>query len=123
MSVTFKSYGDFHSTRNFLNTLMKKDIVSILKKYGEMGVGYLATATPKRTGKTAASWSYEIKRTKDGYELSWTNSNVQNGLNIALLIQYGHGTRGGGWVEGIDYINPVIKPIFDQLSQELRGGE
>lgn len=120
--ITFESKGDFRSTIVFLKKLLGRDYVGIMKKYGEIGVQYLENATPKRTGKTAASWTYELKQITDGYELSWHNSNVVEGVNIAILIQYGHGTRGGTWVEGIDYINPVIRPVFDQLSQELRGG-
>lgn len=120
--IAFESRGDFRRTTVFLKKLLGKDYAGILKRYGEMGVEYLANATPKRTGKTASSWSYELKRVKNGYELSWHNSNMSEGVNVAILIQYGHGTRGGTWVEGIDYINPVIRPIFDQLSQELRGG-
>lgn len=121
--VTFESRGDFRRISVFLKRLLGRDYVGIMKRYGELGVEYLANATPKRTGKTASSWSYELKRISKGYELSWHNSNVNEGFNVAILIQYGHGTRGGTWVEGIDYINPVIRPIFDQLSQELRGGD
>lgn len=121
--VTFESRGDFRRISVFLKKLLGRDYVGIMKRYGELGVEYLANATPKRTGKTASSWSYELKRISNGYELSWHNSNISEGFNVAILIQYGHGTRGGTWVEGIDYINPVIRPIFDQLSQELRGGD
>lgn len=120
--ISFSSEGDFRSIKLFFKRLMARGYPDILKKYGEIGVARLRATTPKRTGKTSDSWYYEISRTSEGYELSWNNSNVSNGVRIAILIQYGHGTRGATWVEGRDYINPALRPVFDQLSQELRGG-
>lgn len=92
----------------------------ILKKYGELGVQRLAEATPKATGKTSQSWSYEIQRSGNDYTLTWNNSNIAEWVPVVILLQYGHGTRGGTWVEGRDFINPAIRPIFEELSRELR---
>lgn len=92
--------------------------MEILKKYGEIGVEALAAATPKDTGTTAASWRYEIVKKRDGYSLYWCNDNVHNGVNIALILQYGHGTGTGGYVKGMDYINPAIRPIFDAIAND-----
>lgn len=92
---------------------------SILKKYGEQGVKALSEATPKDTGKTAASWSYKISNTSKGFKLDWTNSNTNQGVNIALIIQYGHGTSTGAYVQGRDYINPALKPIFDEIANAV----
>ena len=90
----------------------------ILDKYGHAGVSALAGATPMESGKTANSWTYEIE-TKGGYStITFLNTNVNNGVNIALILQYGHGTGTGGWVEGRDYINPAIRPVFDKLADD-----
>lgn len=90
-----------------------------LSRYGERGVGLLKNATPKDSEKTANSWYYEIKRTKTSVSLIFSNSNIQNGCNVAILLQYGHATRNGSWVEGIDYINPALKPLFDEIAEEI----
>jgi hypothetical protein len=98
-----------------------KEVVGrgILDKYGAEGVAALASATPVDTGETARSWYYKIERDKSGsFTLAFFNSNIQNGVPIAIILQYGHGTRNGGWVEGRDYINPAIQPIFDRLADE-----
>jgi hypothetical protein len=87
-----------------------------LDKYGREGVTALASATPVETGKTASSWYYKIARDKGSITISFHNSNIQNGVPIAIILQYGHGTRNGGWVEGRDYINPAIQPLFDKLA-------
>lgn len=86
-----------------------------LQKFGEAGVKALSEATPKKTGKTSESWSYSIDKTDNGVGISWSNSNVNDGVNIAMLIQYGHGTASGYYVEGVDYINPALKSIFDKI--------
>ena len=91
----------------------------LLDRYGQEGVEALAKATPKDTGKTAASWSYEIKMDKSGATLCWQNSNIVDGVPIAVILQYGHGTRNGAYVQGIDYINPALAPIFSALANEL----
>lgn len=117
--IQFKQKGDFSKTESFLKKLRKLDLDSVLRKYGELGVQALASATPVETGKTAASWDYKINKGKGVVTITWTNSNVNNGVPIALLIQYGHGTGTGGYVQGRDYIKPAILPIFDQLADAL----
>lgn len=117
--IQFKQKGDFSKTESFLKKLRKLDLDSVLRKYGELGVQALASATPVETGKTAASWDYKIEKGKGVVTITWTNSNVNNGVPIALLIQYGHGTGTGGYVQGRDYIKPAILPIFNQLADAL----
>ena len=114
-----KSKGNFTKAKNYLTELGNViDDKSFLNKYGRMGVRALAQRTPTDTGKTADSWKYKIEQTKDSIAIVFYNSNVQNGCNIAILLQFGHGTRNGGWVEGHDYINPAIQPIFDELAEK-----
>lgn len=117
--IQFKQKGDFSKTESFLKKLRKLDLDSVLDKYGKLGVQALASATPVETGKTADSWDYKIEKGKGVVTITWTNSNVNNGVPIALLIQYGHGTGTGGYVQGRDYIKPAILPIFDQLADAL----
>lgn len=109
------------SSKEIFDKLKKEytNTEAVLKKYGELGVKALSEATPKDTGLTASSWRYEITNTKKGIKLTWNNSNIQNGLNIAILIQYGHVTPTGYRIEGKDYINPVMQPIFDSIEKEL----
>lgn len=92
---------------------------SVLDKYGAIGVRALAEATPVRSGKTASSWYYKIKKTSGGSQIVWSNSNINEGVNIAVIIQYGHGTRNGGYVQGIDYINPSLRPVFKQIARDV----
>ena len=99
--------------------MKKKNARQILNKYGKRGVDALSKNTPVETGVTAASWNYEIHESKGKYEIVWTNSNVNKGVSIAVLIQYGHGTRNGRYVSGIDYINPALAKIFDQMADEV----
>lgn len=117
--ISFKQKGDFSKTINFLNSVQKNDAIKILERYGREGVNALAAATPVDTGKTASSWYYTISQSNKGYSISFNNSNIQNGIPIAIILQYGHGTRNGGWVEGRDYINPAIQPIFDRLANSV----
>mgnify|MGYP004506022899 CR=1 FL=1 len=117
--IEMRQSGDFKKSLTFLTHLRTRNIRPILEKYGQKGVEALAEATPKATGKTAASWSYEIKMEKTGAVLSWKNSNVVDGVPIAVILQYGHGTRNGGYVQGVDYINPAMKPVFDAIRDEL----
>lgn len=117
--ITFTSSGSFDNTENFLKRMSKADVMPILTSAGQRGVAILSTTTPVDTGKTASSWSYKVTRTKDSYRLDWSNSNSQNGSNVAVLLQYGHGTGTGGYVQGIDYINPAIRPIFEALVTEI----
>ena len=109
--------GDFKKLSRFLERAKEVVHLGILDKYGKLGVEALERATPKDTGLTASSWSYEIEN-KPGKSASITfyNSNIQNGIPIAIILQYGHGTKNGGWVEGRDYINPAIQPIFDEIA-------
>ena len=110
--------GDFSKTLKFLNRLQHKEYLNILAEYGKRGVEALRSATPVDTGKTADSWYYEIKQDRNGATISWCNRNINDGVVIAALIQYGHGTGWGTYVPGIDYINPAMKPIFDDLANE-----
>lgn len=109
--------GGFNKFETWCNHLLKRDYLNVLDKYGQMGVTTLSAATPKNTGKTASSWSYEIIRGKNQTKIVWSNSNVNDGVNIAILLQYGHGTGTGGYVVGEDYINPAIRPIFDHIAK------
>jgi len=117
--VTFKSSGNFSKTDGYFKKLLKMDLDSILVECAEKGVVALEGATPRRTGLTATSWSYEIERTADSIVITWTNSNFNKGVPVALMIQYGHGTGTGGYVAGIDYINPAMKPIFEEIEQRV----
>lgn len=116
---TIKATGDFKKSRTFLERLTRQDYYSTLDKYGQMGVEALAAATPVRTGRTASSWRYEIERTKSGATIIWSNNNVNEGVNIALILQYGHGTGTGAYVQGIDYINPAMAPIFNEIADNV----
>jgi len=98
--------------------MSKFEIRNILNKYGDKGVAALAAATPKDTGLTASSWEYQVSKTGTGYSITWNNTNVNNGVNIALILQLGHGTGTGGYVQGVDYINPALASIFEQLADE-----
>lgn len=117
-SITFRHKGDFSKTEKFFNSLLKLDYLNVLERYGKAGVAALASATPKDSGLTAASWDYEITHNGKETTIAFTNSNVSNGVNIAIILQYGHGTRNGGYVAGRDYINPAIQPIFDKMANE-----
>lgn len=117
--IVIKHKGDFKNTEKFLKNASRFDIRHVLEKYGQEGVAALAAATPVDSGLTAKSWDYEVKITKGSYIITWTNSNVVDGVPIAIILQYGHGTRNGGWVQGRDYINPAIQPIFDKIVNEV----
>ena len=119
--ITFKHEGNFESTTSFLNRMMKSNHRNILEKYAKKGVDALSSATPVKTGKTSQSWSYKINYQDGRYEINWTNSNTNDGVNIALILQYGHGTRRGGYVKGIDYINPALRQVFEEMTNELWG--
>ena len=117
--IKFTSKGDFSNTDSYLKKMFKMDVGSRLDEFGQKGVQALSEATSKDTGLTAASWSYEVERTDSSITISWTNSNFNKGVPIALLIQYGHGTGTGGYVTGVDYINPAMKPIFDEIEEYI----
>lgn len=118
--IEIESKGDFSKTFKFLSKLTKQDLeLQVLQRYGQQGVAALAAATPVDTGLTASSWGYEIDRSvKDQITIRWINRNVNRGVNIAILLQYGHATRNGGYVQGRDFINPAIRPIFEKMSKE-----
>lgn len=116
--ISFRQKGDFSKLNRYFERVKETANIGVLDKYGRAGVSALSSATPTDTGKTAASWHYEIKRQNGGISLEFFNSNVNKGVPIAIILQYGHGTGTGGWVEGRDYINPAIQPIFDQLAKE-----
>ena len=113
--ISFRQKGDFSKLTKFLERAKETVYLGDLNKYGRQGVAALASATPIDSGETAESWYYEIENNKESATITFYNSNVQNGVPIAIILQYGHGTRNGGWVEGRDYINPAIQPIFDQI--------
>ena len=116
--LTIRHKGDFSKTMRFLSRAKGMNISDILNKCGQEGVKALASATPVESGKTASSWYYEIERSKTSATISFLNSHVNDGVLIAIILQYGHGTGTGGWVAGRDYINPAIQPIFDKIADE-----
>lgn len=116
--IKFKQKGDFSKLTKFLEKTKEAVKLEDLDRFGKAGVSALASATPVETGSTANSWYYKIERDNGSTTISFHNSNIQNGVPIAIILQYGHGTRNGGWVQGRDYINPAIQPIFDQIANE-----
>ncbi len=116
--VTFRHKGNFDKTFNFFKKAQKFSIDDILNHYGREGVVALNLATPVNTGTTALSWDYEIHKSSTTSKIVWTNSNIVSGVVIAVILQYGHGTGTGGYVTGIDYINPALKPIFDSIAEK-----
>lgn len=120
MPIKFKQKGNFSKTEKFFEKCKNLFKIGILDKYGREGVNALSMATPVNTGKTASSWRYEITNVQGRLSINWLNDNVsKDGTPIAVYIQYGHGTRNGGWVKGIDFINPSIKPVFDKIVNDL----
>lgn len=117
--IKISQKGDFSKSYKFLNSMEKKDFYNVIEKYAIEGVNALANATPVDTGLTASSWTYKINKTRNGVTISWNNTNIQNGVSIAIILQYGHGTKNGGFVQGIDYINPTIKPIFEKIEKAV----
>lgn len=114
--ISFRQKGSFKKTEKFLKKSFGKDYRSVLEKYAQQGVSALSAATPVESGETAASWGYEIVQEGSYLSVIWTNSHINKGVNIAIILQYGHGTRNGGWVSGRDYINPALRPIFDKMA-------
>jgi hypothetical protein len=116
--ITFKEKGSFNNTERYLRRLKQTELFAVLGKYGSMGVAALSDATPVESGETAASWTYTIEQRPGYYSIRWHNTHVNKGLPIAILLQYGHGTGTGGYVQGRDYIMPAVRPIFDQMADE-----
>lgn len=117
--IRFGGKGDFSKTKRYLTRLKEAVRLGILDKYGKAGVAALSSATPVDSGKTASSWSYDVSQNQTGAKITFYNSNVNKGVNIAIILQYGHGTGTGGWVEGRDYINPAIQPVFDKFVESV----
>ena len=116
--IGWKIDGDFKNSKKYLNKLLETLHFNILDSYGKKGVRALSLATPVDTGQTAASWEYKIERNSKSATISFYNTNVNNGVPIAIILQYGHATGNGGWVEGRDYINPALRPVFDSLADD-----
>lgn len=114
--ITFRQKGDFSKLTRYMERLKNAIRLGDLDKYGRAGVAALASATPVESGLTASSWYYEITHKKDSASIAFYNSNIQNGVPIAIILQYGHGTGTGGWVQGRDYINPAVRPVFDEIA-------
>lgn len=119
MQVKISSKGSFKNTYKFLKFLSDWKIEQSLKKYAKKGVDALSAATPIESGKTADSWGYELEVSKGSAKIHWINTNINDGVNIAVILQFGHGTGTGGYVEGRDYINPAIQPVFDEIADAL----
>ena len=116
--ITIETKGSFKGIESFFIRMTKREYLKALDKYGKAGVAALASATPRDTGKTAGSWYYEVSVGQESASITFYNSNVNQGVNIAIILQYGHGTRTGGYVQGRDYINPAIQPVFDKITEE-----
>ena len=119
MGISFRHRGSFKNTEKFLKKAEKVDFYSKLEQYGKEGVAALMSATPIDSGETAMAWDYEIHLTKEDCAIYWINTNVNKGVNIAIILQYGHGTGTGGYVKGYDYINPAIIPVFDRIADAV----
>ena len=116
--IKFQQKGDFSKLNSYLERVKHAVKLSELDRFGREGVNALASATPVNSGLTASSWEYNIERNSTGAAIQFYNTNVNEGVNIAIILQYGHATKNGGWVEGRDYINPAIRPVFDKLAEE-----
>jgi hypothetical protein len=117
--ISVTSTGSFKKTESFLEFLKTGKMFAGMDRYGRQGVDALSRATPRDTGATAESWGYQLGHTAGTYSISWFNTHKHNGVNIAVIVQYGHGTGTGGWVQGRDYINPAIRPVFDRILEDI----
>lgn len=117
--ISFSHSGSFDKTTQFLRKIQKLDIDKIIRAQAEKGVRTLESATPKESGLAASSWGYVVQKTSTSVTIFWTNSDIENGYPVAVMIQYGHGTGTGGYVQGQDYINPAMRPVFDQIAQTV----
>lgn len=119
MKFSLESKGDWSKTTRYLSRLERMEMFKSLSKYGDQGVQALASATPKDSGETANSWTYEVVVSGKSARIVWKNTNINQGVNIAIILQMGHGTGTGGYVQGRDYINPAMRPIFDKIANEV----
>lgn len=117
--IKVKQIGDFSKTKQFFERVKELGSLSVYDQFGKRGVEALSSATPVRTGLTASSWMYDIKHDGEDVTITWSNTNVKNGYNIAIILQYGHATNHGGYVKGYDYINPSIRPVMDELAGDV----
>lgn len=117
--ITIEQHGEFSKAHSFMEKCLEKVKFGYLDKYGRQGVEALSAATPKETGLASTSWSYQINRTGDIVTLEWHNSDIENGYNVVIGCQYGHATKNGGWVEGVDFINPALRPIFESIKNDV----
>lgn len=116
--IKIKHKGNFNKAERFFNRVLKRDYLNILEHYGQVGVQALRSATPSESGKTADSWDFGIEEDKGTVTLFWTNSNENKGVNIAILLIYGHGLQNGSYVQGVDFVNPAMRPIFEKIADE-----
>lgn len=116
--ITFQHSGSFNSTEHFLKNAYKNHFLQILERYGREGVDALSKATPVDSGDTASSWTFEIVQNGSGFSIIWSNSNVIDGVPIVILLQYGHATTNGGYVQGFDFVNPAMQPIFEKIAND-----
>lgn len=119
MPFSLTSSGDFKKTESFLKSISKLDILGVMKSYGEEGVAALSAATPVHSGLAAGSWGYDVHVNNGKYAISWTNVDIENDFPVAIMLQYGYATGTGGYVQGRDYINPAIQPVFDQIADKV----
>lgn len=119
MPISFESSGSFDRTVKFLQKMQKLDIDKVVSSQAARGAAALSRSTPKETGRAALSWNYEIKKTASSVAIYWANSDVENGYPVAVMIQHGHGTGTGGYVQGIDFINPAMRPVFEDIAQTV----
>lgn len=117
--ISFSSSGELKRTQKFLTTLSKGNFYQALSRQGQMGVAALSAATPKESGRTAGMWTYTVSTGRGGAKITWSNGHVEDGVPIAIILQYGHGTRNGGYVAGRNYINPAMKPVFDKIAEDV----
>jgi hypothetical protein len=119
VQISFTSKGDFSRTEKFLRKVISGDLFRSLSGYGKAGVAALSSATPVDSGVTAASWGYRVDISQDGARITWTNDHTAGGTPVVIMLQYGHGTGTGGYVQGRDFINPAIKPVMDKVADAV----
>ena len=119
MAISFQVSGSIGRTEHYLRRIQKLNLGSLARAEAQKGVAALQRATPRDSGLAASSWGYEIRQTSNALTISWTNSDTENGFPVAVMIQYGHGTGTGGWVQGRDFINPAMRPVFDQIAETI----